>query len=59
MQRRGSWNSLTVSGSYSSTRMLKGGLRYRPSVDQSLVKVSPQEDELDELKRKPFTEWKF
>jgi hypothetical protein len=37
----------------------EGGLRYRPGVDQSLVKVSPQEDELDELKRKPFTEWKF
>jgi CRP-like cAMP-binding protein len=27
--------------------------------DQSLVKVAPQEDELDELKRKLFTEWKF
>jgi hypothetical protein len=37
----------------------EGGLRYHPSVDQSLVKVAPQEGELDELKRKPFTEWKF
>jgi CRP-like cAMP-binding protein len=27
--------------------------------DQSLVKVAPPEDELDELKRKLFTEWKF
>jgi CRP-like cAMP-binding protein len=27
--------------------------------DQSLVKVAPQEGELDELKRQLFTEWKF
>jgi CRP/FNR family cyclic AMP-dependent transcriptional regulator len=27
--------------------------------DQSLARVAPQEDELDELKRKLFTEWKF
>jgi CRP/FNR family transcriptional regulator, cyclic AMP receptor protein len=27
--------------------------------DQSLLKVAPREDELDELKRKLFTEWKF
>jgi CRP/FNR family transcriptional regulator, cyclic AMP receptor protein len=27
--------------------------------DQSLSKVAPREDELDELKRKLFTEWKF
>jgi CRP/FNR family cyclic AMP-dependent transcriptional regulator len=27
--------------------------------DQSVVKVAPREDELDELKRKLFTEWKF
>jgi hypothetical protein len=27
--------------------------------DQSLVNMAPQEDELDELKRKLLTEWKF
>jgi hypothetical protein len=27
--------------------------------DQSRLKVAPREDELDELKRKLFTEWKF
>jgi CRP-like cAMP-binding protein len=27
--------------------------------DQRVVKVAPQEDELDELKRKLFTEWKL
>jgi hypothetical protein len=27
--------------------------------DQSQVRVVPQEDELDALRRKLFTEWKF
>ena len=27
--------------------------------DQQVTKVAPREDELDELKRKLFTEWKF
>jgi CRP/FNR family transcriptional regulator, cyclic AMP receptor protein len=31
----------------------------RLMADQSLLKVAPREDELDELKRKLFTEWKF
>jgi CRP/FNR family transcriptional regulator, cyclic AMP receptor protein len=31
----------------------------RLMADQSLLKVAPREDELAELKRKLFTEWKF